>query len=118
MKKKVLVLVLVLAFAFSAAAQAAGPVRIIRTIPSISFNGTTVACKATVRANSESDQVFVVVKLWSSGVCKGTWTGSGAGYAEASGSRTATNGATYTLKVDATINGVAQPTKSVTRTCP
>lgn len=118
MKKKVLALTLVLVLTLSTVAQAAGPARTKRIDPTLSFGATTVTCTVVAQGNSPTDTVSVTAKLWTSGVCKGTWTGRGTGTVTVKGSRAITKGATYTLTADVTINGVAQPTKSVTKTCP
>lgn len=116
--KKVLSLVLLLAIVFSVSAQAAGPERIIRMTPSISFSGTTATCSADIRGNTASDTISCVVKLWRGNTCLNTWTASGTGRVTLERTRSVTRGETYKLTVDATVNGVAQPTKSVSRTCP
>lgn len=116
--KKALSLVLLLAVVFSVSAQAAGPERIIRMTPSISFSGTTATCSVDVRGNTATDRISFVAKLWHGNTCLNTWTASGTGHATLNKTQSVTRGQTYKLTVDATINGEAQPTKSVTKTCP
>lgn len=84
----------------------------------LSFDGTTVTCEARIRPNNSSDVISMTVKLWKGDVCLKTWTASGSGILYIRKTATVTSGQTYTLTVDATINGVAQPQKSITRTCP
>jgi len=118
MEKKILSLVLVLVFAFSISAYSAGPIRAPRVTASLSFSGKTATCSGSVYADNRNDTVSVTVTLWSGNVCKGTWTKQGNYSARTSGTKAVTSGVTYTVKVNTTINGVTQPTKSVTRTCP
>lgn len=116
--KKVLSLVLLLAVVFSVSAQAAGPERIIRRDADISFSGTTATCTVDIRGNTTSDRITFVAKLWHGGTCLNTWTVSGTGRATLNKTQSVTRGETYKLTVDTTVNGVVQPFKSVTKTCP
>ena len=109
MWKRVLALSLVLAVMMGIAAQAA-PARAPRLYPSLTFSGTTATCIASVRGDN--------VKLWKGASCLKTWTSSGTGSVSLSKTATVTSGKTYKLTVNATINGVAQPQQSITRTCP
>lgn len=115
--KKVLSTVLLLSIMLSVSVQAAGPVRAPSINHSLSFSGTTATCSASVRAEP-SDSVSVVAKLWSNGICRETWSGKGTGVARTGGTKTVSRGTSYTLTIDATINGVTQPRQSVTKTCP
>ena len=118
MKKQVLALVMVLVMLMGVAAQATGPMRAPSVKPELSFQGTTALCSALVRGNTTKDKVVATAKLWHGSICLGTWTKSGTSYVLVKGSAPVSNGKTYNLTVDYTINGVKQPQKAITRTCP
>ena len=118
MKKQVLALVMVLVMLMGVAAQAAGPIEAPGVTPRLSFNGTTATCIAVVRGSKTSDTVKATVKLWTGSTCLRTWTASGTYSVRFSKTATVTKGKTYKLTVDYTINGVKQPQKAITRTCP
>ena len=117
MRKRVLALTLVLAFVLGLTVQAA-PLRAPRLYMNLTFSGTTATCSASVRADNATDTISMTVKLWQGATCLKTWTASGTGSASLSKTATVTRGKTYKLTVNATINGVAKPQQSVTRTCP
>lgn len=81
--------------------------------PGISFDGNTANCTVSVTGNTMRDEIDVVVKLWQGSTCIVTWTTSGNGYVYFSKSRTIRSGVEYTLTADVTINGIAQPTASI-----
>lgn len=105
------------AFAAGLSAQTES-VLAIGSYANISFDGTTATCEARIRANNSSDAISMTVKLWKGAACLKTWTASGNGILYIRKTATVTSGQTYTLTVDATINGVAHPQQSVTKTCP
>lgn len=110
----IMVLVLVVSSSFSSLAATS---RIVSVVPKLTFSGTIANCSATVIANSSSDSIAVTVKLWQGTTCLKTWSDSGNGYLTFKGTKTVTNGKTYKLTVDATINGVKQSTASVSAKC-
>lgn len=117
MRKKVFALVLVLAFALGITAQAVGIEPMALQIrPTLTFDGTTATCQVSVRGESK-DSIAVTAKLWQGNSCLKTWTASGTGKVTLSKTATVQKGKTYKLTADVTINGVKQPTKSVTGTC-
>lgn len=118
MKKQGLALVMVLVMLMGVAAQATGPMRAPSVKPELSFQGTTALCSALVRGNTTKDKVVATAKLWHGSICLGTWTKSGTSYVLVKGSAPVSKGKTYKLTVDYTINGVKQPQKAITRTCP
>lgn len=95
----------------------AAETRAYRNFPSLSFSGTTANCSATVYGNDNSDTITVTMKLWDSGTCLKTWRDTGEGSVKLSETYGVSKGKTYKLTVDATINGLVQPTASVTKTC-
>lgn len=118
LKRQLLAISLVLVMLLGITAQASGPMKAPVTKPTLTFNGTTATCTVYVRGNSTTDTVAVTAKLWMGSTCLRTWTASGKNSVKISETATVSRGKTYKLTVDYTINGITQPQKSVTRTCP
>ena len=118
MRKRMLAMMLVLVLALSLAAQAAGPTRMPSARPSLTFSGTTATCSATVSGDKSTDRIAAAMRLWKGNTCLETWIKRGTGTVEFNETKTVSRVATYTLTVDYTVNDVAQPQKSVTKTCP
>lgn len=118
MKTKVLSLVLLFAVVLSVPVFAAGPERMPRVQANISFSGTSATCTASARADNARDSVVLVAKLWHGNTCLSVWTATGTQSAQLQKTKSVTRGETYKLTLDVTINGVSQPTRTVTRTCP
>lgn len=91
----------------------AATARSIEITPGIQFNGNTANCTVSVAGNATRDEIDVVVKLWQGSTCIVTWTTSGNGYVYFSKNRTVRSGVEYTLTADVTINGITQPTVSI-----
>lgn len=117
-KKRVFALSLVLVMLLGTVVQAAGPIKAPQANYSLSFSGTTATCMANVRGNNSADQLSVTVKLWNGNTCLKTWTASGSGNLRLSKTAAVSKGKTYKMTVDYTVNGVKQPQKSTTKTCP
>lgn len=118
MQKRVTALSLILVFALMISAQAAGIARTPQTSPTMTFNGTMATFNVLVKADKPSDTVSVRVKLWRDSTCLNSWAASGTGSVSLSKTVSVISGKTYTLTVDATINGEKQSTKSITKTYP
>lgn len=116
-KKKILVLLVVVMVTTLQLQVCAVESRAYRNVPSLSFNGTTANCSVTVYGNNSSDEINVTMKLWESGTCLRTWRGTGEGTVKLSETYGVSKGKMYKLTVDATINGLVQPTASVTKPC-
>jgi len=114
--KKIVLLMTLLLFIFPVTVNAATP-RYINIRPGISFTGTTAFCTASVTGNSMNDKIDIVVKLLKEKSCIATWKDSGVGYVYLSKSKVVEKNYEYTLTIDATINGQAQPTASFTAEC-
>lgn len=114
--KKFILLIAILVLVFPVTANATTP-RYVNIRPGIAFNGTTAYCTASVTGNSMKDEIDIVVKLWKEKSCIVTWRASGEGYVFLSKNKTVEKNHEYTLTIDATINGQAQPTASFTATC-
>lgn len=118
MKNRVAALALVLIFILGISAQASGPLRQPLLYPGLTFSGTTATCKAEVYADNVSDQITVTMKLWHNGSLLKSWTKSGTMSVKMTKTATVAKGKTYKLTVDVSINGIVQPQKSITKTCP
>lgn len=92
-------------------------VRNITIKPGISFSGTTANCTVLIAANSTSDEIKTKITFYEGSKCIATWNVTGKGYLNFSKSQSVSKGKTYTLNVDATINGEKKSTKSYTGTC-
>ena len=117
MKKRVISIVAVIValaavFTFVAAARAAS------ARPTLTFTGTTANCSVTCTGNDSSDTIKVSMTLRENGTPVAGWNGSGTDYVTLAKTYAAKSGATYTLVVNYSINGVAQAATSTTKTCP
>lgn len=118
LQKKVISLLLVLATLFTCPLHSkAESLRASTVWPSLSFNGTTAQCSVSVTADKMSDSIEIVVKLWRNNICIKTWENSGIGYLIFNKSTIVTKGYTYILTADVTLDGVTQPTVSVSKFC-
>ena len=78
------------------------------TIPTLTFNGSTANCSATVIGENTSDHIEVTMKLTYASVSLFSWKGEGYGYLTMNQTAAITPGRTYKLVVEVTINGVKQ----------
>ena len=117
-RNRVVVPALALAFILGITAQASGPLRQPLLYPGLTFSGTVATCKAEVYADKVSDQITVTMKLWHNGSLLKSWTKSGSMSVQMTKAATVVKGKTYKLTVDVSINGIVQPQKSITKTCP
>ena len=86
--------------------------------PYLTFSGTTVNCVGTCYGTASSDTVKLSMTLRENGTPVAGWNGSGTGSASLSKTYAGKSGASYTLVLNYSINGTAQPAVSVTKTCP
>ena len=117
MWKRVMVLSLILALILGISAQAV-QIRAVQLQLTLSFSGTKTTCKTVAVADNDADRISITVRLWDGAKIHSQWSTSGRGSINFRQTATVTRGKTYKLTVNATINGVAQPQQSVTRTCP
>lgn len=115
MKKTALILAIVLILSVPLTAYAAP--RTIDVIPRLAFDGTTATCQANVLGNSTSEYIIVTMRLWRGNRLLATWTADGYGYVLMSETTTVTQGKTYRLAINYSINGVNQPQVYIDRTC-
>ena len=91
--------------------------RTTTAVPQLIFDGTTATCQANVAGNSESEYITVTMRLWRGNRLLETWTADGYGYVFLTQTATVTQGKSYRLAVNYTINGVNQPQVYIDRTC-
>ena len=97
---------LVMLLLLSTSVSAAGiSIKSVSITPSLTFNGTTANCKATVRDAGKT--INVTMELWCGSSLLDTWTNSGTNKVTVSGTYSGVqHGTTYTLKVYGTANGI------------
>ena len=86
--------------------------------PSLEFEGTSAICSIFVSGDSTSDDVSVVLKLWTGGRCVKTWVESGDGYVYLDESAKVVSGQYYTLTADVAINDSTLDRSSTSAKCP
>lgn len=115
MKKLAFLMALILIVSIPVSANAA-TVRMVDIYPSITFQDDVAYCSIAFYGDSQSDQITARIKLYEDGVFKAAWPVSGYGSFTFSRQAYATRGCTYTLVVEATINGVERSPYSITKT--
>lgn len=114
MKKNVLLFALLFLF-FIPVKTNATTTRIVTIDPRLDFDGTTANCYVSIF--DPSADIKATIKLWQGTSCIATWNAKGTGFVEFSDTVTVSKGKSYTLTVDAIIDGVAKPRQSCTGTC-
>lgn len=89
----------------------------LRSVPKLSFDGTTAICELTIAGNSTSEHIEVNLKLMDGATCIASWYGHGYGYVYMNKTKTVTPGKTYTLIAEITVNAIFKDPVSVTATC-
>lgn len=117
MRKIALLLAVVMIFMVPVNALAASS-RYKMVDAELTISGRTATCKATVRANNPTDYIEMRVTVWYETRCLLDETVSGYGIIRYNDTVGANSGWYCTLRVDATINGVAQPTVEDSAYCP
>ncbi len=116
MRKIVMSLAVIMVLLLPVTAQAANA-RTINIIPKLTFSGTTANCSLTILANSMSDEIEATIKLWRGSTCIATWQEDSTGILSFKDTVSVSNGKTYELTADVTINGTTQPQVSVSAKC-
>lgn len=91
--------------------------RIIQTQYSFSISGTTGLCELTVSGNSTTSSISATIKISDGDRCIRTWTPTGTGFLSFSDTVSLAKGNEYTMTVDVTIDGKAEPTYAITKSC-
>lgn len=84
-------------------------------LPGLTFNGTTATCSLMVSAEA-GDEISAVITLKRGSTNVKTWTASGVRTLSFADTVSVSRNTTYTLTADVSINGIAQPQGTVTRT--
>lgn len=113
--KRVMCILVLVATIFAIPAYAASP-RTIDVYPSLSFNGTTATCTATIMGERTTDRIAASMELRQGGTLIDDWSASGSGILKLDKTTTVTKNKTYTLTVEYTVNGVAQTPVSISGT--
>lgn len=117
MRKIALLLAVVMVLMLPANALAAEQSDAVIT-PTLTISGRTATCRATVECENPSDYITVRVTVWYETRCLLDETVSGYGIIRYNDIVGVNSGWYCTLRVDVTINGVAQPTAEDSAYCP
>ena len=85
--------------------------------PTLTFQGTTAKCSLTVYGDNGNDRISATIELRQGNTVVDSWSTSGSGWINWSGSASVTRGRTYTLVINVTINGTEYSPISISRTC-
>lgn len=113
--KNIIVTLLILVLLGTCMVSNAATPRSIRINPQLSFSGQTTKCRAVIMADSSTDKISVVVKLYKNGHCINMWSESGEGTLYFEEESTAVKGCSYRMTVSATVKGVTQPTVTTSK---
>ncbi len=111
------VLVLLLICALAAQTVLAVEPRTPGGYPTLYFRGKSATCSANYRGSFPTDNIHVTITLYNGSTYVASWNASGTGRADVSGECQVEYGKTYRLEMSYSVNGVRQPTESVTGTC-
>lgn len=117
MKKIAMLLAIVLLVATPLTAQAATP-RTINISPEIDYTGSTAICSVLVATDYMYQEIEVTVTLWHGNSWIESWDISGYGYVDWEDTVTVVSGNTYTLTIDATIDGEDLDQVYISKKCP
>ena len=117
MRKIALLLAVVMVLMLPANALAAEQSDAVIT-PTLTISGRTATCEATAESEKPNDYIVMRVTVWYETRCLLDETVSGYGYVQYSDTVGSNSGWYCTLRVDVTINGVAQPTVEDSAYCP
>lgn len=117
MRKHIILLSALLLLMLTATAHAVS-FRLPAATPTLSFNGTTAECSALCKADATSDRITATLTLYRGSTYIDSWSASGTYRVPVSGNHSVVSGKTYRLELNWRINGVLQPSVSVTNTCP
>lgn len=115
MKKRSILAAVCLCAALLVTASAVG-MRATQKSADLRFNGTTAICLTTITTDKTSDVISATMKLTQGSTTVASWTANGNNEVSLTKTAAVSSGKTYTLTVTYTINGISQPTMSVTRT--
>lgn len=117
MKKAIILVLTLMLVASILILPASATARTLTIIPSLEFSGTTAYCDLTVVANPD-EEIRATIKLWHGSTCLKGWTVTDEYSLDFLGTCPVVSGQTYRMTADVSIDGVAKPQVSQTRTCP
>lgn len=115
MKRKVVILPFIVALLLAIPCYAMSA-RTIDFVPDVVFDGTEATCTVRITGDNVTDSISATMTLKLGTRVIDQWEGSGSGILELEGVAEVSHRKTYTLAVDAVINGVEQPTVTIART--
>ncbi len=115
MKKRMLAMLLAVVLLFTASVSAV-EMRAARVSANLDFDGTTALCSCSVRGET-GDKIEVTMTLWQGSVLLYAWSDSGTTRVSMAKEKAVTKGKTYTLKVNASVNGKIIGEESDKGTC-
>ena len=115
MKKRAVALLVLLSLLITIPAYAVTP-RTVDIGASIAFNRTEVVCTAKITGERQSDTISATMTLMKGSQIVAFWRGNGTWSLDMNGTAPVETGVTYTLTVDALINGVWQTPFTTSRT--
>ena len=110
--KKIVATILLIALLVVPTATCANARAIVTIEPGISFATTAVVSTVDIYATSIYDEISAVIKLYQGNSCIATWNASDVGYLSFKSVKVVDKGYTYTVTVDATIDGTTYDTVS------
>jgi len=110
MKKRSIAVAILVVLLLSMTALAAN--RAVTTFADVTVTGTSANCTVDI-TGARNDEIDVVIKLFENGRRIQTWTDSATTYYRFNETARVNGGGTYTLTVDYSVNGVSQPSISV-----
>ena len=117
MKKRIFTMVMLFVLMLSMSVQAAEN-RIVRATPSLQFDGTTALCSIDCKSGNVDDELVVTLTLFRGNTRLNTWTESGTRRVTFTEEHDAESGKEYKLVLSFSVNGVAQSSVTVKKTCP
>ncbi len=108
-----LVIVTVFSICVFAASSESKDIRSV-SAPTMTVIGTTVKCSAVV--SFAGQYIDATLELWQGSTLVTSWNKTGTSLVSFSETETIVHGLTYTLTISGTANGVAFPSRSITKT--
>ncbi len=115
MKKRTIALLLLVSVIVTIPAYALSP-RTVDASVSLEFRGTTAYCTARIYGENLTDTISATMTLMQGSQIVAFWRSNGSGSVDLYGTADVERGATYTLTVDALINGAWQTPATITKT--
>lgn len=115
MRKLALIMAIILVVSMPLTVSAAS--RSLSIKPSLTFEETAATCFVMVVGNNTSEHIEVTMKLMYGNSLIASWSNDGYGYVRLQENAVVTQGRTYTLVVEVTVNNVVKQPVSINGTC-